>query len=704
MNKKQQEIVEILQKKMTSKNIGFFSNLVAYKMSQLATNMNATVTYVGGEKIPVNTYCLNLANSGFSKGKSLKFLESKIFSNFKESFTTGTFIDRTRLIVEAQADINALASGKDAKYETQKIWKAITDLPTYVYTFGSGTTPEGLKGLMTALSIRESGAVSIEIDEIGSNISSNKEVLDTLLESYDGGLIKNKLKRTDSNSEIENPVPTNLMAFGTPSKLFDGGASEEQLMSFLDTGYARRFLFGYVHEDMEVMDASDKMLSLMDKTVDTDADDMNNYLKSLALLSNHSQESILSDEANVALFEYEEKCLKQASVMKSYQEIEKTEMSHRYFKALKLSGVYAFIEGSTTVTKEMIEDAIELVELSGKAFAKMMSREKNYVRLAKYIAEQGDSPVTLADLTHDLSGFFKGSEAAKRDMLTLAKSWSASNDIIIKESFVGDIQYFTGETIKQTSLDSLIVSVSTEMTTGYIPHYSKWEAFQKLCENDFNFCTHHFKDKYRDGAHMLPETNLLVLDIDDGISMKIAMKLMEDYEFLAYTTKRHTEHHNRFRMLLPMEKTLKLNEQDHKDFYTNVFASLPFEVDEQTADGPRKWQTYKNSEIHTNKGKLFNPMPYIQNTTKAKEQTAKINSFGPDVSRLEKHILMNTDGRNNALLKIGMVHVERGLDYDTIYQLIVSTNNKLLEPISEKEILGTVMVTVGKKIAKRSSE
>ncbi len=64
MNKKQHEIVEILQKKMTSKNIGFFSNLVIYKLSQLATNMNATVTYVGGSKIPVNTYCLNLANSG----------------------------------------------------------------------------------------------------------------------------------------------------------------------------------------------------------------------------------------------------------------------------------------------------------------------------------------------------------------------------------------------------------------------------------------------------------------------------------------------------------------------------------------------------------------------------------------------------------------------------------------------------------------
>ena len=48
---------------------------------------------------------------------------------------------------------------------------------------------------MTALSIRDTGAVTLEIDEIGSSITQNKEVLDNMLMSYDGGLIKNKLKK-----------------------------------------------------------------------------------------------------------------------------------------------------------------------------------------------------------------------------------------------------------------------------------------------------------------------------------------------------------------------------------------------------------------------------------------------------------------------------------------------------------------------------
>jgi len=191
-----------------------------------------------------------------------KYLEDKIFGEFKSTFVDVVMPNRSTAIVEASGAEIALMTGKDTDFEIGRLWKTITALPKYIYTFGSGTTPEGLKGLMTALSMRETGAVSIEIDEIGSNISANKEVMDTLLESYDNGRLKNKLKKTESNDEILTQVPTNLCMFGTPSKLFDGGISEDQLMSFLDTGYARRLLFGYVETETDIMDAREKMLLL----------------------------------------------------------------------------------------------------------------------------------------------------------------------------------------------------------------------------------------------------------------------------------------------------------------------------------------------------------------------------------------------------------------------------------------------------------
>ena len=53
MNETHRRILDVLQKKMTNKNHGFFSNLVMYKLSQLATNMHATVSFAGGTKIPI---------------------------------------------------------------------------------------------------------------------------------------------------------------------------------------------------------------------------------------------------------------------------------------------------------------------------------------------------------------------------------------------------------------------------------------------------------------------------------------------------------------------------------------------------------------------------------------------------------------------------------------------------------------------------
>ena len=703
MNKIQSDIVEILQKKMTNRDVGFFSNLVLYKMAQIATNMGATVTYAGGEKIPTNLYVLNLANSGFSKGKSLKYLEDSIFGEFKNQFNNVVMPNRSNAVIEVKATETASITGKDVSFEEGRLWKTITALPKYIYTFGSGTTPEGLKGLMTALSMRETGSVSIEIDEIGSNISANKEVMDTLLESYDNGRLKNKLKKTESNDEITTQVPTNLCMFGTPSKLFDGGISEDQLMSFLDTGYARRLVFGYVETETDIMDAREKLLLLNDTSVDADADVISTALKLLASTAYYGKEHKLTDDANIMVFEYEEECLKKAAGLKSYQEIEKTEMSHRYFRALKIAGIYAFIAGSTDVTDEMVKDAIELVELSGKAFQKMMTREKNYVRLARYIAEQ-DTPVTLAELTHDLSGFFKGSETAKRELITLAKSWSAVNDMIIKETMNGDISYFSGEKIESTNLDHMIVSLSTDITTGYANHKAPWDKFHKMCEKDYNFCTHHMKDGYRDSVHAVPGFNMLVLDVDNGVSIKMVQKLLSNNEYIIYTTKRHTEENNRFRIILPMSKVIKLSPDDHKLFYKNVFDTLPFEVDEAPGDIARKWQTYKASTILTNEGELFDPTSYIPNTAKNQAREKRILSFSSDMSKLERYIFANTPGRNNALIKLALAYVDRGDQSDTVVSLISTANAKLAEPLPEAELAQTVYKTIYKKVSERSND
>ena len=83
MNKLQEEIVDILCSKTSVKERLFFRILVVYKFAQIASMMRANITFAGSKNIPVNVYALNLAESGFSKGRSLGILEDEIF---KERF------------------------------------------------------------------------------------------------------------------------------------------------------------------------------------------------------------------------------------------------------------------------------------------------------------------------------------------------------------------------------------------------------------------------------------------------------------------------------------------------------------------------------------------------------------------------------------------------------------------------------------------
>ena len=91
------------------------------------------------------------------------------------------------------------------------------------------------------------------------------------------------------------------------------------------------------------------------------------------------------------------------------------------------------------VTKEHLHSAIKLVEESGVAFQQMLKREKPYVKLAKYIADV-NTEVTQVDLVEQLP-FYKGSEAQKRDLLNLAIAYGYKNNIIIKKSYVDNIEF-----------------------------------------------------------------------------------------------------------------------------------------------------------------------------------------------------------------------------------------------------------------------
>lgn len=714
MNKTQEDIVNILNIRTGIENKKFFRVLTIYKFCQIASMMRAKISFANTNNIPINVYALNLAESGFSKGKSVNILNQDIFKEFENEFKHNIFKDEIiedKIRYDCQKEFEKYG-GDDTETRYYKKKQDLNACSRFMYEFPISTT-EGLRSLRNRLSISGLGSTNMKTDEIGSMLSNKdiKEVLDFNLEVYDMGLGNNKLLKVESKGEATNSVPSNMLLFGTPERLFDSDSTEKLFMDFLITGYGRRLLFGYEKEiNMKSISPEKRWEELSSTHLREEQLYLSKKFKDLCKIDNLNKEYILDEETTIELFKYEELCKDRASKMKSYETIKKAEMNHRYWKALKIAGAYAFIENSDEITSEHIEDAIELVEESGESFNEMMKTDAPYVRLAKYIAET-DIKITQVDLVENLP-FYKGSESNKRDLMELAIAYGYQNNIIISQTVENGITFFKGETLKDTNINNMIISYSEDIAKNYQNKLAPFNKLHNLInQKKYNFCSHHFIDGHRCSENAKQEFNLLVLDIDKGLNIDTFKSLMGDYAYLLYTTKRHktTEiingkkiiHGDRYRVIFPMANILKMKPDEYSTFMKNVFNWLPFEVDIQTSDIARKWEC-NNGEYFYNEGKLFPCMNFIPNTKKHRDMNDKENKLR-NMDSLEKWFVRNMENgnRNNMLLRYGMSLLDKGFNSEMIELSLIGLNEKLDSPLDIGEIKGTIMRSIVKEETKR---
>ena len=246
--KPSEDIVEVLMHKTQATDPGFFRNLVAYYFCQVASMMRVDISTHDRGVIPVNMYAVNLATSGFGKGFSTNIMEEQVIGEFRTNFLEYT-IDNL-----AQKNLYKIATSRAAKKATdpeeelllvQKEYEALGAMP---FSFDSGTTP-AVKQVRHKALMANAGSLNLIMDEAASNILGNVEVLNTFLELFDVGKVKSKLTKNTAeskrNEDIHGRTPTNMMLFGTPIKLLDGGKVEEEFDTMLSIGYARRCFFGF---------------------------------------------------------------------------------------------------------------------------------------------------------------------------------------------------------------------------------------------------------------------------------------------------------------------------------------------------------------------------------------------------------------------------------------------------------------------------
>lgn len=701
-----EDLVNILCMKTQNSNPLFFRVLVGYYFSVVASMMRTTIVTHDRGDIPVNMYALNLSPSGTGKGFSTNIIENSVIHLFRQRFLEETFPLLAEKNIVKLANFRGNKKGIDPDEEIIRVQKEFDQLGTMMFSFDSGTSP-AVKQMRHKLLMADAGSMNLQVDEIGSNLVSNIEVLNTFLELYDIGSVKQKLiKNTTENirhEEIVGRTPTNMMLFGTPSKLLNGSKTEEELYSMLETGYARRCFFGYMkaQSSNKTQTAQEVYDSLTNKTNDVYLHQLASKLEDLADMANVNARLGMSKDNALLLIEYRLACEKIALALPEHEEIKKAEVSHRYYKALKLAGAYAFVNGSPEVTEDHIYAAIKLAEESGEAFGSLLTRDRNYVKLAKYIASIGKE-VTQADLVEDLP-FYRGATGQKTEMLSLAIAYGYKNNIIIKKAFSDGIEFLRGETLKPTNLDHMILAYSGDIATGYSNEVAGFDQLHLLTQApNMHWINHHLIDGHRQEESCVAGFNLIVLDIDGEVPMEVVKGLLSKYKFFMHTTKSHTEDNNCYRVVLPINYQLKLDAKEFKEFMNNIYEWLPFVVDTATGQRARKWASCDTGTYEYNDGELIDALPFIPKTTKNEERKLLLDSQ-QSMDNLERWVINNSgDGnRNNMLLRFAMIYADANYGFDIIQSKVMELNSKLPDKLDDAEILSTIMVSVMKSIAKK---
>lgn len=269
------------------------------------------------------------------------------------------------------------------------------------------------------------------------------------------------------------------------------------------------------------------------------------------------------------------------------------------------------------------------------------------------------------------------------------------------------IEFFQGETLQEVSLDRMRVSYSGHPAYRYRSEEVPWNRLHELTQygqSEMHWINHALEngavgEGHRSEEHVIPGFDMIVIDVDKGTSLATARDLLKDYTSLIYTTKRHTDTENRFRIILPINYRLELDADEYKEFMNNVFAWLPFEVDTQTNQRARKWLSHPGQHWY-NEGSLLDALQFIPRTSRNDEFKANLVKL-ENLDNLERWFAqrMVTGSRNNLMLRYTLLLVDAGLPYQEVERRVINFNNKLDNKLPQDELQQTVLVTAARKYA-----
>lgn len=160
---------------------------------------------------------------------------------------------------------------------------------------------------------------------------------------------------------------------------------------------------------------------------------------------------------------------------------------------------------------------------------------------------------------------------------------------------------------KEQHNKKVTISYSDNMTYNYKKIKVPFVKLMDLVKSDFNYSAGTFKDGHRKADNYLNYSDLIILDIDEGLTIKEAKKVFEPFDYILATTKSHQKQKDkkppcdRFRIILTTDTPISLNKEEYRQMMTEVHEEFNF-VDKSCKDASRFYYPNKDAEVFIHGG------------------------------------------------------------------------------------------------------
>lgn len=684
INLAHQEVCRITKEANVNKGITrnalLFAASIIIGMKRLKILHNDTESYI-------NFFGTTFANSGVGKDVAL-LVGEKIFNLTNDNF------------------VNSLKENFNRLNDTLPNGDNINDDIDYIipskYSVPLRGSVEGIMRVGNFYNKTTIGAFNITSGEFAHEI--NKDNLSILTKLWQSGSNDGSTNVNEKYKPIQN-IPSNILLYGSYEPFKSDQKLHKELNEMLISGLARRSIFS-ISDNNDMCPISNPPKSKIDLLIEYGLQ-FKNHIKSLK-----SNIINIEEPAQQCLNDY----MKKIADTYNKRKTKVNELSARNEnKIARLSGIIALLGLKSIIDKQSMQQAINIVEDSNKALKYILEPKTIYKRIYEELLLEPRG-LSVTELIDKNIGTNRKTDIENNIELLEDYAFRFNN----KVEKHGKANKYRLVQYENTNLNEIICSIATGISKEparevyykniTIPFFGIGQTVETLINNKNikSFLTCHLEsDKkkpefgHRQKDNFISGQNLIAFDIDEGMTVTEAKELLEQYQYIIYTTRSHQVEKNgvtvdRFRVLLPTKTEFYVTVNQHKELYENLSKVLGLTTyDIATRNAARLWFTNINAEVVIKKeGDLLDVrccLPYTEKEENIKYVSSEeVNEVSSDrrIQGMIRYTLQNavTGNRNNALFKL-FAFVKDIENISIAKNVVISTNTMLSEPLSENEVM-----------------